>query len=83
MLDRVRKCKHVWLGHVLRHESLMHDIIDGRMRGKATRGSKRMHLLSDLILVKYVALKRTAEDRKEWQRLLGAGSHTPAFQQII
>jgi len=32
--------------------------------------------------VKYVALKRTAEDRKEWQRLLRAGSHTPASQQV-
>jgi len=30
MLDTVRKCKHVWLGHVLRrHESLLHDIIEG------------------------------------------------------
>jgi len=31
---------------------------------------------------KYVALKRTAEDRKEWQKLLRARSHTPASQQI-
>jgi len=31
---------------------------------------------------KYVALKRTAEDRKEWQNLLRAGSHTPDSQQI-
>ena len=29
------------------------------MRGKATRGRKRMHLLSDLMKGKYVALKRT------------------------
>ena len=72
-----------WLGHDLRHESLMHDITAGKMRGKATRGRKRMHLLSDLMKGIYVALKITAEDRKEWQRLLGAGSHTPAFQQII
>jgi len=41
-----------------------------------------MHLLSDLMKGKYVALKRTALDRKEWQKLLRAGSHTPAFQQI-
>jgi len=68
-----------WLGHVLRHESLMHE---ERMRGKATRGRKRMHMVSDLMKGKYVALKRTAEDRKEWQKLLTAGSHTPAYQQI-
>jgi len=41
-----------------------------------------MHLLSDLMKGKYLALKRTAEDRKEWQTLKRAGSHTPAYQQI-
>ena len=82
MLDTVRKCKCVWLGYVLEHESLVHDIIEGRVRGKATRGRKRMHLLIDLMKEKYVALKITAEDRKEWQTLLRAGSHTPASQQI-
>jgi len=43
--------------------------------GKATRGRKRMHLLSDLMKGKYVGLKRLAEDRKEWQKLIRAGSH--------
>jgi len=81
-LDTVGKRKHVWLGHVLRHESLLHNIIKGRMRGKATRGRKRMHLLSDMMKGKYVALKRTAEDRKEWRKLKRAGSQTPASQQI-
>jgi len=66
MLDTVGKCKHMWLHRVLRQESLLHDIIKGRMNGQATRGRKRMHLLSDLMKRKYVALKRTAEDRKEW-----------------
>jgi len=32
MLDTVRKREHVWLGHVLRHESLLHDITEERMR---------------------------------------------------
>jgi len=41
-----------------------------------------MHLLSDVMKGKYVALKRTAEDRKEWQKLLKAASHTPASQQV-
>ena len=40
------------------------------MGRKATRGRKRMHLLSNLMKGRYVALKRTAEDRKEWQKLL-------------
>jgi len=72
----------MWFGHVLGCESLLHDIIEGKMRGKATTGRKRMHLLSDLMKGKYVALKGTAEERKKWQKLLRAGSHTPASQQI-
>ena len=73
---------NVWLGHVLKHESLLHDITEGRMRGKAKGGRKRMHLLNQLMNEKYVALKRTAKDRKEWQKLLRAESNSPASQQI-
>jgi len=40
-----------------------------------------MHLLSDPMKGKYVTLKRTAENKKKWQKLLRAGSHTPASQQ--
>ena len=58
MLDIVGKNANVWLGHVLRHESLLHDIIEKRTRWKAIQGRKRMHLLSDLIKRKYVALKK-------------------------
>ena len=53
----------------------------GKNEGEAIRGRKRMHLLGDLMKGKYVALKRTAEDRKEWQKLIRAGSHAPASQQ--
>ena len=41
--------KHRWLGHVLRQENLLHDIIEGKMLGKATRGRKRMELLHDMM----------------------------------
>ena len=38
--------KHRWLGHVLRHDNLLlHDIIEGKTLGKATRGTKRMESL--------------------------------------
>ena len=73
---------NVWLGDVLRHESLLHDIIEGRMRGKATRGRKRMHLRRKLMKGKYVALKKTAEDTKEWQKLIRAGNHALPSQRI-
>ena len=54
----------MWLGRVLRHDSLLHDKIQERMRGKATRGRKIMHLLNDLMNGKYVALKGIAETGK-------------------
>jgi len=41
-----------------------------------------MHLLSDLMKGKYVALKRMAEDRKERHILFRAGTNTPASQHI-
>jgi len=28
--------KHRWLGHVVRHENIFHDITEGKMMGKAT-----------------------------------------------
>jgi len=42
-----------------------------------------MHLLSDLMKGKYVALKRMAEDRKEWQKLLRAGSDTLLLSKLL
>ena len=41
--------KHRWLGHVLRHDNLLYDIIEGKTLGKATRGRQRMELLHDMM----------------------------------
>ena len=59
----------VWLNPTMAaHRGCTHNNnIEGRMKGNATQGRKRMHLLSDLMKGKYVALKRTADDRKESQ----------------
>ena len=52
-------------GLVLRHEGLLHEIIEGRMRGKPTRGRRRIQMLHGLANDDgYVALKRAAEDRE-------------------
>ena len=51
-------------GHVLRHENLLHDIIEGKMLGKATRGRKRMELLHDMMKGRdYGQLKDFISDR--------------------
>jgi len=48
------------------------------MKYKKNLLHQRMHLLSNLMKGKYLALKKIAEDRKEWQKLIRAESHTPA-----
>jgi len=53
------------------------------MMEQARQGRKIMHLLIDLMKGKYVALKRTAEDRKEWQKLLRAGSHNLFLSRLL
>jgi len=52
------------------------------MRGGLQQVRKECTFLSHLMKEKYVALKRIAEDRKEWRKLKKAASHTPASQQI-
>ena len=41
--------KNGWLGHVLRHDNLLHDITEEKMWAKAASGRKRMDLLHDMI----------------------------------
>ena len=42
-----RKCRRI--GHILRHDGFLHDIIEGKMVGRATRGRSRIDLLHDIV----------------------------------
>ena len=39
--------KHRWIGRDFRHDGLLHEVIEGRMKGKPTRG-RRIQMLHDL-----------------------------------
>jgi len=67
-LRHVQHRKFRWIGHILRHHSLLRDIIEGRMKGKVTRGRKRLQMLSDVISKSYEELKREDEDRSWWKK---------------
>ena len=68
MLNVIQHRKHKWIGHVLRHDEFLLEIFEGRMKGRSTRGRKRMQLLDDLADGKdYASLKREAEDRSMWK----------------
>jgi len=40
--------KRRWVGHVMRHESLLRDLWQGRMEGKRPRGRKTVQMLDDV-----------------------------------
>jgi len=74
ILDTVQHRKFRWIGHILRQDSLLRDVMEGRMKGKITRGRKRLQMLSDVISKSYEELKREVEDRRK-------GRHKPAIRQ--
>jgi len=52
----------------LRHDGPLREITAGRMRGKPTRGRRRIQMLRDLANGdSFVALKLAAEDRQRWR----------------
>jgi len=68
MLNLIRQRKRKWIGHVHRHNEFLQEIFEGRMKGKPTRGRKKVQLLDDLADGKdYASLKREVEDRSVWR----------------
>ena len=65
-MNSIWQMKHRWIGHVLRHDGLLHEIIEGRMKGKPRGRSQMLHdVVND---GGYVALKQAAEDREGWRQ---------------
>ena len=71
LLEKIKKVKKSWIGHVLRGDGLLKEVIEGRMEGKRTRGRKRISMLKDIIdSSNYSDLKKKAEDREKWRAWL-------------
>jgi len=53
----------------LRHSGLLHEIIEGRVRGKPTCSRRRIQMLHDTANDDgYVVHKQAAEDRQGWRK---------------
>jgi len=77
ILSTIWSRKHKWMGHVLRHDGLLRDMLKGRMLGKKTRGRRRIQLIDDLEEKKhYTDLKKAADDRSVWRTIREC--HLPA-----
>jgi hypothetical protein len=69
--------KKNWIGHVLRGDGLLRDVIKGRMLGSRPRGRPRMGMIEELREVimngnkkekeTFGSMKRRAEDREGWR----------------
>jgi len=72
LLETLRKRQNNWIGHVLRHDSLLQKIIEGRFQGKKTPGRPRTMLLDALMqedeesVIDYAKIKEKAHDRETW-----------------
>jgi len=55
MLNSVCARKRSWIGHVLRHDELLCNLMVGRMFGKTTRGRRMLQMLE--IYIKTTVMK--------------------------
>ncbi len=67
IMETIIKRKKKWIGHVLRTEGIMRDVIEGRMEGRRSRGRPRLGMLDELKEGSYVKMKRRAGDRADWR----------------
>ena len=73
-MESLRKRQKKWIRHVLRHDSLLQKVIEGRFQGKKTPGRPRTMLLDALMqedeesVIDYAKLKEMAHDRETWHQ---------------
>ena len=78
ILHEIRKRKANWIGHILRRNCLLKQIIEGKIKGEMAvtrrRGRRRKKLLDDLKDRRgYSDLKEEALDRSMWRNRFGRG----------
>ena len=70
LIHTLRNRKKTWIGHVLRGNGLLKEVIEGRMQGKRIQGRPRIGMLDDLITHSYAEMKRLTQDREKWRRYM-------------
>ena len=76
ILHEIRKRKANWIGHILRRNCLLQEVIEGKGQIEVTRrrGRRRKKLLDDLKdMTGYRQLKEEALDRTMWRNRFGRG----------
>jgi hypothetical protein len=78
ILHEISKRKANWIGHILRRNCLLKQVIEGKIKGgievTGRRGRRRRKLLDDLKERRgYSHLKEEAVDRTMWRASFGRG----------
>ena len=78
ILHEIRKRKANWIGHILRRNCLLKQVIEGKIKGEmevtGRRGRRRKKLPDDLKdRRRYSHLKEEALDRTIWRHRFGGG----------
>ena len=78
ILHEIRKRKANWIGHILRRDCLLQQVIEGKIKGQIEvtrrRGRRRKKLLDDLKDRRgYCQLKEEALDHTVWRNRFGRG----------
>ena len=78
ILQEIRKWKANWIGHILRRNCLLKQVIEGKLKGEMEvtrrRGRRRKKLLDELKDRRgYCHLKEEALDRTMWRNRFGGG----------
>jgi hypothetical protein len=78
ILHEISKRKANWIGHILRRDCLLQQVIEGKIKGgievTGIRGRRRRELLDDLKERRgYSHLKEETLDRTMWRASFGRG----------
>jgi hypothetical protein len=74
ILHEIPKRKANWIGHILRRNSLLGQVIEGKIKVTGRRGRRRRKLLDDIMEGRgYSHLKEEALDRTMWRARFGGG----------
>ena len=77
ILHEISKRKANWIGHILRRNCLLQQVIEGKIKGEIVtgkRGRRRRKLLDDLKKRRgYSHLKKESLDRTIWRARCGRG----------
>ena len=76
MVETIVRRKKSWMGHIMRGEGLLREVIEGRMEGKRGPGRPRKRMLDDLLeRDTYAVMKRRAADRSGWRDWMPGTCH--------